>query len=274
MQEYARLDEAITREGEALMDDSSWALTVRCCGHRGDVNTFKGVTQQQLFKIYSFEAARADVKASVRVMQVLRLVLRSLTLADDPSGLEALAEVLIRLENEDSTAEPEPEPKQQQGDPDCPRCAEMGTMCGICINAQSSHSDAAAPGSGLGEAPAAATGAEVEPEPEPSSEPAAGADADADAGAAALELQPDDLSSALRGAHLSQYEDALRELGCINFEDLKDLDAEDMMEIGMKKIEIRRLQRYCPPTPPTGIGISRPASPGISRKPYPLVGAE
>ena len=43
---------------------------------------------------------------------------------------------------------PVPETEQQQWDPDCPRCAEMEAVCGICLNARSSQSDAAASGSG------------------------------------------------------------------------------------------------------------------------------
>ena len=41
-----------------------------------------------------------------------------------------------------------PEQEQQQWDPDCPRCVEMEAMCGICLNARSRQSDAAASSSG------------------------------------------------------------------------------------------------------------------------------
>ena len=59
------------------------------------------------------------------------------------------------------------------------------------------------------------------------------------------ELQADDLSTALKGAYLATYEHALRDLGCVELEDLSSLDDEDLMEIGMKKIEIKRLRRMC-----------------------------
>jgi hypothetical protein len=52
-----------------------------------------------------------------------------------------------------------------------------------------------------------------------------------------------DLSEVLSAAKLSHYEDALRELGCAVPEDLRVLDDADLMEIGMKKVEIKRLQR-------------------------------
>lgn len=52
-----------------------------------------------------------------------------------------------------------------------------------------------------------------------------------------------DLSSALQGAKLSQYEHALRELGCALASDLAELEEVDLLEIGMKKIEVKRLKR-------------------------------
>ena len=57
------------------------------------------------------------------------------------------------------------------------------------------------------------------------------------------ELQADDLAGALKAAQLSEYEDALRELGCTEPDDLRALEEADMMEIGMKRIEIKRLGR-------------------------------
>lgn len=54
------------------------------------------------------------------------------------------------------------------------------------------------------------------------------------------------LAEALTGARLMKYEDALRELGCEIIQDLADLEEQDMMEIGMKKIEITRLRRLVP----------------------------
>ena len=62
----------------------------------------------------------------------------------------------------------------------------------------------------------------------------------------APEPQPqlaEDLSSALQSAQLSQYETALRELGCTVPADLADLEDEDLMEMGMKKLEISRMRR-------------------------------
>ena len=51
------------------------------------------------------------------------------------------------------------------------------------------------------------------------------------------------ISGVLAVAKLEQYADALRELGCVDVVDLRDLDEADFMEIGMKKIEMKRLQR-------------------------------
>ena len=51
------------------------------------------------------------------------------------------------------------------------------------------------------------------------------------------------LSSVLQENKLGQYEMALRELGVAMASDLPDLDEADLIEIGMKKIEIKRLQR-------------------------------
>ena len=62
----------------------------------------------------------------------------------------------------------------------------------------------------------------------------------------APEPQPqlaEELSTALQAAQLSQYETALRELGCTVPADLADLEDEDLMEMGMKKLEISRMRR-------------------------------
>ena len=59
------------------------------------------------------------------------------------------------------------------------------------------------------------------------------------------ELRADDLSTALKGAYLIKYEDALRELGFTSLEDLAQLEETDMVKVGMNKIEIKRLQRMC-----------------------------
>lgn len=54
------------------------------------------------------------------------------------------------------------------------------------------------------------------------------------------------LSEALNGARLNKYEDAFRDLGCEIVQDLADLEEQDLMEIGMKKVEIVRLKRLVP----------------------------
>ena len=51
------------------------------------------------------------------------------------------------------------------------------------------------------------------------------------------------LKSALEAARLSQYEEALRQLGVGTAADLVDVEEQDLIEIGMKKVEARRLVR-------------------------------
>ena len=51
------------------------------------------------------------------------------------------------------------------------------------------------------------------------------------------------LSEALSAVSLSQHEAALRELGVSATADLQDLEEADLVEIGLKKLEIRRLMR-------------------------------
>jgi hypothetical protein len=51
------------------------------------------------------------------------------------------------------------------------------------------------------------------------------------------------LAATLAELHLGQYEDALRGLGVAEVADLQDLEEADCMELGMKKIEIKRLKR-------------------------------
>ena len=54
----------------------------------------------------------------------------------------------------------------------------------------------------------------------------------------------DSLKSALEAARLSQYEEALRQLGVVTAADLVDVEEQDLIEIGMmKKVEARRLVR-------------------------------
>ena len=52
-----------------------------------------------------------------------------------------------------------------------------------------------------------------------------------------------DLSQVLSAAHLSHYESALRELGCELPAHLADLEEQDLVELGMKKLEAKRLLR-------------------------------
>ena len=54
------------------------------------------------------------------------------------------------------------------------------------------------------------------------------------------------LSEALDSARLTKYEDAFRDLGCEIVQDLADLEEQDLMEIGMKRVEIVRLKRLVP----------------------------
>ena len=73
---------------------------------------------------------------------------------------------------------------------------------------------------------------------QPSAPPATSPDAPPAAADAAL-----DLSTALAQVNLSEYEDALIELGVSAPADLADLEEADCIEIGMKKLEVRRLMR-------------------------------
>ena len=52
-----------------------------------------------------------------------------------------------------------------------------------------------------------------------------------------------DLAAILQEANLSQYETALRELGASFGTDLAELEEDDLVEIGMKKLEVTRLLR-------------------------------
>ena len=47
----------------------------------------------------------------------------------------------------------------------------------------------------------------------------------------------------LHAASLAQYTEALRGLGCVVPEDLSELQEADMMELGMKRLEVKRLLR-------------------------------
>ena len=52
-----------------------------------------------------------------------------------------------------------------------------------------------------------------------------------------------DLSTFLQQNLLGQYETKLRELGAAVVADLADVEEDDLLQIGMKKLEIKRLQR-------------------------------
>ena len=54
---------------------------------------------------------------------------------------------------------------------------------------------------------------------------------------------PQSLSEVLAHHKLSHHEAALRELGCALPADLKDVEEPDLMEMGMKPIEAKRLVR-------------------------------
>ena len=51
------------------------------------------------------------------------------------------------------------------------------------------------------------------------------------------------LEAVLNEAHLNQYAQALREAGCVEAADLRDMDDDDFVSCGMKPIEIQRLKR-------------------------------
>ena len=51
------------------------------------------------------------------------------------------------------------------------------------------------------------------------------------------------LEAVLNEAHLNQYAQALREAGCVEAADLRDMDYDDFVSCGMKRIEILRLKR-------------------------------
>jgi hypothetical protein len=55
--------------------------------------------------------------------------------------------------------------------------------------------------------------------------------------------QPKSLSATLADGQLAQYETALRELGAAFASDLAHLEERDLVEIGMRKLEITRLMR-------------------------------
>ena len=58
-----------------------------------------------------------------------------------------------------------------------------------------------------------------------------------------VSTEPKSLSTFLAEANLAQYEEALREAGAAFVSDLGDLTQEDLLEIGMKKLEVVRLLR-------------------------------
>eukprot|EP01047_Picozoa_sp_COSAG01_P010465 COSAG01_NODE_442_length_17020_cov_26.699622_10_plen_1296_part_00 len=71
-----------------------------------------------------------------------------------------------------------------------------------------------------------------------------GASAPAAAGLSSVATTDHDaIEELLRVAHLTQYTEALRRIGCVMPEDLCDLEESEMIGLGMKKIEIKRLLR-------------------------------
>jgi hypothetical protein len=66
---------------------------------------------------------------------------------------------------------------------------------------------------------------------------------DGTSSASASPNEPKDLAAILQEANLSQYETALRELGASFGTDLAELEEDDLVEIGMKKLEVTRLLR-------------------------------
>ena len=81
------------------------------------------------------------------------------------------------------------------------------------------------------------------PEPEPVVVVAAMATMNDAEPSAAVSTEPLTLESFLAANTLTQFMEALVELGCASVDDLKELDEEDVMEIGMKKMEVKRMQR-------------------------------
>ncbi len=63
--------------------------------------------------------------------------------------------------------------------------------------------------------------------------------------------QPVGLSQLLSANNLSQYEAALRDLGVVSSADLQDLEAADCVSIGMKPLEVKRMQRMAGQTATT-----------------------
>ena len=60
------------------------------------------------------------------------------------------------------------------------------------------------------------------------------------------------LSEVLANAKLSQYEEALRDLGCAELDDLRNMEEADFVEIGMKKVlstQFTRDHTLLPPRP-------------------------
>ena len=55
--------------------------------------------------------------------------------------------------------------------------------------------------------------------------------------------QADELSALLAAANLPQHEAALRELGCQSPADLAECDEQDLLDVGMMKVEVKRLVR-------------------------------
>jgi hypothetical protein len=67
---------------------------------------------------------------------------------------------------------------------------------------------------------------------------------------------PIGLSAALESARLAKYDDALRGLGCEIVQDLADVEDQDLVELGLKKIEVTRLRRLQMPQAVGSLGGS------------------
>ena len=52
-----------------------------------------------------------------------------------------------------------------------------------------------------------------------------------------------DLRGMLATANLAKYHDGLRDIGVVSPDDFVDVDDEDLLDIGMTKVEVKRLRR-------------------------------
>ena len=66
----------------------------------------------------------------------------------------------------------------------------------------------------------------------------------ASASSAAALIADTDVQAFLRQSKLGSYEQGLRDLGVHEMDDLRDLDDDDLVEAGLKKVDIKRFKRY------------------------------